>query len=221
MPRNTLIYNADGASRASDDERQASFGVVLTVNNVIRARFGKVIGDETNNVAEYLAAITALRNASFLHCPRVIIRLDSLLVVNQLLGIWACRSSNLRSLYEEGLSLMTAIENDADILHFTLEHVYREFNADADSTANEALDAPVAQRMSNGIAILEHWDAPLLDDRTWQDLRALDPQSEPTQPAYSSARDDNDQHSTTESSDVENDDDEGDAFMNFQLSRWD
>ena len=53
MPENCLIYNVDGASRSGTHERQASCGAVLVVNGNVLARFGKHLGDETNNYAEY------------------------------------------------------------------------------------------------------------------------------------------------------------------------
>ena len=55
MPHGSLIYKADDTSRERQDERHASFGVVLVVNNLVVARLGRVIGDETNNVADTLA----------------------------------------------------------------------------------------------------------------------------------------------------------------------
>ena len=47
---------------------------------------------------------------------------------------------HLRTLYEEGLEIIQRIRLISNISYFEIQHVYREFNANADSTANESID---------------------------------------------------------------------------------
>lgn len=113
MHLGTMIYNADGAARREDAGFRSSFGAVVVCNGNTVGRYGKFLGDMTNNEAEYLGALTALRHILSHPYPRVRMRLDSMLVVRQLNGIWACRASHLRDFYVEGLQLMTRIrQND-------------------------------------------------------------------------------------------------------------
>ena len=49
---------------------------------------------------------------------------------------------------------MRKIALDSRIEHFLLEHVYREFNADADALANVALDQRV---VNNPVAVDDNW----------------------------------------------------------------
>lgn len=157
MPQDCLIYTVDGASRGGAEERKASCGAVLTINNVAHARLGHYLGDETNNHAEYLGIIYVLEHVLRLHYPRVYIRSDSLLVVNQILGKWACRSNALRPLCNRALQLMSDIRLDERISCCELSHVYREFNADADAMANETLDRYDPHLHRDRIVIKDNW----------------------------------------------------------------
>ncbi len=140
MPNGWCIYFGDGASRSRGEERQASLGVILWINGRIEARYGQYLGDQTNNVAEYSAAIAALKHILVVKAQRNMLRLDSLLITKQLNGEWVCNARHLRPLYEEGLALIRRIRRCRQITQFSIEHVYREFNADADATANETID---------------------------------------------------------------------------------
>jgi ribonuclease HI len=54
----------------------------------------------TNNVGEYSGVLLALQLAKELEIERLTIYSDSLLVVNQTAGEWACRSDSLRVLLD-------------------------------------------------------------------------------------------------------------------------
>ena len=94
----------------------------------------------SNNEAEYCGALAVLSHACHMRYPRVIIYGDSMLVVRQLTGAWRCKAANLVPNYERGLAMMRQLAETCDANSFKLAHVYREFNADADSLANVALD---------------------------------------------------------------------------------
>jgi len=157
MPFGCCIFNCDGASRKRQAERNASAAAVLWINGAMYARHGDYLGDATNNEAEYAAALLALRHILTLKCCRNYVRLDSLLVTRQLRGEWACKAPHLQRDYEEGMRLISLIRRCPEITFFEISHIYREFNADADSVANEAIDTAMQRNIQHGIVISHNW----------------------------------------------------------------
>ena len=60
-------------------------------------------------------------------------------------------------MYEETLELIRDIRQTNTTIDFQIEHIYKEFNADADSTANETIDAYQMQIHASGIVIFKDW----------------------------------------------------------------
>jgi ribonuclease HI len=132
---------ADGGARGNPGP--AAIGAVVldtTVTPPVRlASVSEAIGVATNNVAEYRALIAGLE-AALAYRPRVLhVRADSLLVINQLRGEWKVKHAGLQPLYEEARGLLRRFEE------VDLEHVRREFNVDADTLVNAALDAQLGR----------------------------------------------------------------------------
>ena len=98
-------------------------------------RVGEYLGRQTNNFAEYSALILALRFAAARRCEQLKVYSDSELVVKQIKGTYRVRNENIRPLYESALQWIALIPE------FSIEHVRREFNKDADAVANDAMDA--------------------------------------------------------------------------------
>ena len=92
------------------------------------------IGIATNNVAEYNGLIAALAWAAANGISRLHVRADSDLLVKQMRGEYRVKSPGLQPLFEQARALARQIG------HVKFEHVRREFNADADRLANEAMD---------------------------------------------------------------------------------
>ena len=99
------------------------------------ARIAEYLGTQTNNFAEYSALVLALKFAVAQRSDTLKVYSDSELVVKQIQGRYKVRNENIRPLYQ------TAIRWIALIPHFSIEHIRREFNVDADSLANEAMDS--------------------------------------------------------------------------------
>ena len=132
MTTRTLIINADGASRGNPGP--AAIGATIKdENGRLLASVSERIGRTTNNQAEYRALIAALEKAISLEARRVDIRLDSELVVRQVEGRYKVKKATLRPLYLRVGELLGQLEG------FTLTHVPREQNAEADRLANAAL----------------------------------------------------------------------------------
>jgi len=88
----------------------------------------------TNNVAEYNGLLAALEWCRNHGATDVHIKSDSLLLVQQMRGIYKVKNEGLKPLY--GRARLIAHE----IGRVTYEHVRREANADADRLANMAMD---------------------------------------------------------------------------------
>lgn len=125
------IY-CDGASRSNPGE--ASVGISILKDSEEIATIKKRIGIATNNVAEYLGLIEALKYCVENNIMEVDIYLDSLLVVQQVNLEYKVKSKKLQEYYNQALDLINKINN------IKINHVRREFNKRADQLANQALD---------------------------------------------------------------------------------
>jgi len=93
----------------------------------------------TNNVAEYTALLAALSWAADHGAAELEVRSDSLLLVQQMKGVYKVKNEGLKSLYGQARLLETKIGR------VTYEHVPRERNAHADKLANQAMDEAAPQ----------------------------------------------------------------------------
>ncbi|HXN23685.1 MAG TPA: reverse transcriptase-like protein [Candidatus Dormibacteraeota bacterium] len=134
-PPRSAAYTAeiDGAARGNPGP--ASYGVVIHApGGAMVAELKKYIGRGTNNVAEYYALIAALDYAAAHGIRALRIRSDSELLVRQMQGRYKVKSPDLRPLFERARKLSQALP------FFSIEHVRREQNSEADALANQALD---------------------------------------------------------------------------------
>ncbi len=92
------------------------------------------IGRTTNNQAEYRAIITAMEKAIRLGAKQVEIRSDSELVVRQIDGRYRVKNASLKPLYQKVKQLQSQLAG------FTITHIPREENTEADSLASMALE---------------------------------------------------------------------------------
>ena len=96
------------------------------------------LGVQTNNVAEYMGVLLALRLAQRLGAAEADLILDSNLVVEQLNGRWKVRDAKLKPLFGEVRRLL------AGFRRWSAVHEPRERNRAADALCNLALDDPAA-----------------------------------------------------------------------------
>ena len=126
------IINIDGASHGNPGP--AAIGVVIRdEQKKVLASISKTIGRTTNNQAEYRAIIAALEKASRLGINEVEMRSDSELVVRQINGRYRVKNAGLKPLYEKVKLLQSQMTS------FTITHVPREENQEADNLAGKAL----------------------------------------------------------------------------------
>lgn len=133
-PAGVHVANIDGASRGNPGP--AAYAVVIRdAAGKTVLELAKRIGRETNNVAEYYALLAALDYATSHGIKALRIRSDSLLLVQQIKGIYKVKNLDLKQLHERATRLTRQLE------YFAIEHVRRELNRDADALANVALDS--------------------------------------------------------------------------------
>jgi ribonuclease HI len=131
--------SCDGAARGNPGP--AGIGVsIADRDGRVLDEIAEGIGETTNNVAEYTAAIRGLRRAAELGASQVVLRSDSKLLIEQLAGRYRIRAAHLRDLYREVMGEAVGFEA------VTFEHVRRELNREADRLANQGVDAWLAER---------------------------------------------------------------------------
>jgi len=125
-----LVAHVDGGSLGNPGP--AGIGVVIDGPLDERITIAKWIGCQDNNVAEYLALLEALQHALARNAESLHVYSDSEVIVKQMRGEYACRSPRLYSLNWICLKL-------ARSLKFSISHIRREHNAEANSLANAAV----------------------------------------------------------------------------------
>jgi len=124
-----LVAYVDGGSHGSPGP--SGIGVVIEDPTGERVLIARSIGRQDNNVAEYVALLEALQHAVAAKARTLHVFTDSELVVKQMTGQYTCRSPRLYSLNWTCRKL-------ARSLAFSIEHIAREQNAEANELANQA-----------------------------------------------------------------------------------
>ena len=131
---------ADGGARGNPGPA-AGGAVLVAEDGRILVERGEYLGTATNNVAEYTGLIVGLEEAKRLGTvTRLDVRLDSLLVVQQMRGIWKIKHPGLRPLAIRAGALL------AEFPQRTIEHVPRDLNHLADAVVNRILDEAASRR---------------------------------------------------------------------------
>lgn len=137
----------DGGARGNPGP--AAIGVVIKdYQGKLVYTMKRVIGNATNNVAEYTAIIGALssllnlssspKKSGEIHCF-----LDSELVVRQLNGVYKVKNKAIRALFIKAQKELEALADRGYRVLFL--HIPREQNTQADQLVNDALDKQVRQ----------------------------------------------------------------------------
>lgn len=127
------IYS-DGGSRGNPGPSAAGF-VVLNNRQEVIDEGGEYLGITTNNQAEYHGVRLGLEKALELGYKKIDFKLDSMLVVNQMKGLYKIKNRELWPINERIRTLMTNFDR------VTFTHVNRQFNQLADGMVNKTLDA--------------------------------------------------------------------------------
>lgn len=128
---------ADGGSRGNPGPSASGY-VLLDANGGVLVDKGEYLGITTNNQAEYTALKLGLEEAKSLNARVVHIYMDSLLVVNQMKGVFKVKNRDLWPIHEAIKELIKQFKE------VTFTHVPRELNKAADAAVNRALDAHIS-----------------------------------------------------------------------------
>jgi ribonuclease HI len=125
-----LIAYVDGGSLGNPGP--SGIGVVIDGSASGTIKIRKWIGHQDNNVAEYVALLEALQCALELSARALHVFSDSEVMVKQMTGEYSCRSSRLYSLHWTCRKLARSLD-------FSISHIPRENNVEANRLANSAV----------------------------------------------------------------------------------
>jgi ribonuclease HI len=127
-----LVVNVDGGARGNPGP--AAIGVVISDDGGVLEEHAERIGEATNNVAEYRALLRGIERAAALGASELELIGDSELVVRQVRGEYKVKDATLRGLHEQVRLALEGFER------WSIRHVGRDENAEADRLVNLALD---------------------------------------------------------------------------------
>ena len=123
----------DGGARGNPGPAAAA-AVVATPTGEVLDEATELLGEQTNNVAEYRALLLGLARARELGATEVDVVNDSELVAKQITGAYKVKHAGLRPLYLDAMAALRAFGA------WSIRSVPRGENAHADALVNDALD---------------------------------------------------------------------------------
>jgi ribonuclease HI len=120
-----VVVHVDGGARGNPGPAAAAC-VITDPSGTLLGEFAEVIGEATNNVAEYRALLLGLARARELGASEVEVIGDSELIAKQVMGVYKVK--------HPALSALRAFDK------WSIRTVPRAQNADADALVNAALD---------------------------------------------------------------------------------
>ena len=129
-----VTVHVDGGARGNPGPAAAA-AVISTPDGDVLDEAMEVLGEQTNNVAEYRGLLLGLRRARDLGATEVDVVNDSELIAKQLTGAYKVKHSGLRPLYVEAMRALREFDR------WSVRSVPRAQNAHADALVNQALDA--------------------------------------------------------------------------------
>jgi ribonuclease HI len=129
-----LLIHTDGAARGNPGP--AGAGAVLrdAADGSLVAEIATFLGVRTNNYAEWTAVALALEEALLQRATHVDLRMDSQLVARQITGQYRVKHPDLKPIHAQVMSLLSRFAG------YTVGHVPRELNKEADRLSNVAID---------------------------------------------------------------------------------
>jgi ribonuclease HI len=128
-----LLIHTDGAARGNPGPAGAG-AILRDAEGHVVAEIAEPLGRATNNVAEWTAVRLALEEACRLGATHVDMRMDSELVARQISGVYRVKHPDLKPLHAAVMEMLHGFEG------YTVGHVPRALNKDADRLSNIAID---------------------------------------------------------------------------------
>lgn len=133
VPEHHIVAHVDGGARGNPGP--AGYGVVIEDEGGRKlAALSQYLGHQTNNFAEYQGLIAALEFAVNKGYKALKVISDSELMVRQMKGIYKVKNPTLQDLHARAKQLIAQLE------WFSIGHVLRGHNQEADRLANAAMD---------------------------------------------------------------------------------
>jgi ribonuclease HI len=127
-----FVFNIDGGSKGNPGP--AGIGIVVSnADGDVLEEHYEYIGEQTNNVAEYRALLSALKLAREQKYRHILIKTDSELLARQINGEYQVKNKQLLPLY------FSVQDAKADFTSFAIENIPRAENQRADRLANLAI----------------------------------------------------------------------------------
>ncbi|HEX2392533.1 MAG TPA: ribonuclease HI family protein [Solirubrobacterales bacterium] len=128
-----ITVNVDGGARGNPGP--AAIGVVVRdAAGAVLEEHGERIGRATNNVAEYRALLRGIELAAAHGASELQLIGDSELVVRQVEGRYKVKDATMQELHAEVKRTLEPFDE------WSIRHVRRAENAEADRLVNQALD---------------------------------------------------------------------------------
>lgn len=126
------LLHADGASLGNPGPGGAG-AIIYDGAGQVLGEVSLYLGSRvTNNEAEYQGLLEGLKKALELGAEKIRIRMDSELVVRQILGIYKVKNARLAVFYQQVMETLRKFDE------YEIAHVRREFNQEADALASKA-----------------------------------------------------------------------------------
>jgi ribonuclease HI len=129
-----VVVHVDGGARGNPGPAAAA-AVVSTPDGDVLDEAAEVLGETTNNVAEYRGLLLGLDRARALGADEVEVVNDSQLVAQQINGRYRVKHPDMVALHRAALDALGAFGS------WSIRSVPRRENAAADALVNRALDA--------------------------------------------------------------------------------
>jgi ribonuclease HI len=134
-----VIVHVDGGARGNPGPAAAAC-VVSTPNGEVLGEYARLLGTQTNNVAEYRALLLGLQRARELGASEVDVVGDSELIAKQVLGVYKVKHAAMRPLHQQAMAALRGFAR------WSIRTVPRAQNARADALVNAALDQALERR---------------------------------------------------------------------------
>jgi ribonuclease HI len=132
-----VIVHVDGGARGNPGPAAAACVVSSPAGEVLDEH-ARLLGTQTNNVAEYRALLLGLERARELGADEVEVVGDSELIAKQVQGLYKVKHPAMRPLHQEAMAALRGFER------WSIRTVPRAQNARADALVNAALDQAAA-----------------------------------------------------------------------------
>jgi ribonuclease HI len=129
-----LLIHTDGAARGNPGPSGLGAVLVDADSGAVVVELARFLGERTNNFAEWTAVEAALGEALRLGATHVDLRMDSELVARQITGRYRVKHPDLRPIHARVMSMLGQLSG------YTVAHVPRELNKEADRLSNVAID---------------------------------------------------------------------------------